>query len=52
MVADALELETKEFRNEYKDKDLFIHHPDWIKISKESDEQLTKRQLFDITWIK
>lgn len=49
MIADNLELETREFRNNYKDIDLFVHHPEWDKLSRETDEELIKRQLFDIT---
>lgn len=49
MVADVLEAQTREFNNEYKDKDLFVYHPDWLRLSKETDEELIKRHLFDIT---
>lgn len=49
MIADALEFETRDFANQYKDIDVFVPHPDFIKFLKETDEDLTKRQLFEIT---
>ena len=49
MIADVLEFETREFTNQYKDIDVFVPHPDFIKFLQETDEDLTKRQLFEIT---
>lgn len=51
-VADALVYQTKEFKNEYKDIDVFVHHPEWIKFLQETDEDLIKRLLFEISNVK
>jgi hypothetical protein len=48
-VADELCELMKNFSNESIDKDVFVPHPEWDKLSIETDEQLTQRQLFDIT---
>lgn len=52
MIADVLEFETREFTNQYKDIDVFVPHPDFIKFLQETDEDLIKRQLFEITSIR
>lgn len=52
MVADALKDLMENFKNTSIDEDVFVHHPERDKLSNETDEQLTKRQLFDITNIK
>jgi hypothetical protein len=52
MVADTLKRLMENFINTSIDEDVFVPHPDRDKLSNETDEQLTKRQLFDITNIK
>lgn len=52
MIADTLQRLMKNFVNTSVDEDVFVSHPEWDRISKETDEQITKRQLFDITKIE
>ena len=51
-IASVLVEETEHHRNEYKDIDVFVHHPRRADFVKETDEDLTKRQIFDITGMR